>query len=48
MKNETNLKKGDPAPYDGILITHQLYNKFLNDKKLLNWVSNQLKKYNLE
>lgn len=41
------IKKGDPAPYDGFIINQGEYSKIVNDKKLLHWVSNQLKKLNL-
>lgn len=41
------VKKGDPAPYDGYIITKKEYSEIINDKKILYWVSNQLKKLNL-
>lgn len=38
------IKKGDPAPYDGFIINQQEYYEIIDNKNLLHWVSNRLKK----
>jgi hypothetical protein len=46
MKNMKKIKQGDPAPFDGYIITYPESNKIIQNKRLLNWVNDKIKEIN--